>query len=390
MARRHVASLVAVLLAGLGVLVPPGTAVAAESNGGTRILPLGASITDGSNVPGGYRINLWRSLAAAGHLVDFVGTRSNGPADLPDHDHEGHPGWRIDQIDAIITPIVRDTTPRSVLIHVGTNDVLQNYDLAGAPARLSALVDHIRAAAPNADVFVSSLIPLSDPVMQSRANALNATIPDMVRGKGSRVHYVDMHAALTTADLADGVHPTRAGYDKMAARWASALAAVPGSAGTDGAPVTLPSGPRSLRVTTPGFTDRYARHQDSSGYTAHVDSGSSAVLKSDATWRVVPGLAGGCHSLESRNFPGYYLRHQDSRVKISPDDGTALMRADATWCGRSAPTGVRLSSWNFPGSYLRHINSELGLATPGGAGADDTASSLVPDIAWSFEAPWAP
>ncbi|MET9230122.1 AbfB domain-containing protein [Lentzea sp. NPDC003310] len=384
--QRCTAILTAFLLTCLGAAVP----AAAEGNGGTRILPLGDSITDGFNVPGGYRITLWRALAGAGHLTDFVGSGFNGPADLPDHDHEGHSGWRIDQIDAIVTGVLRDTAPRSVLLHIGTNDIVQDHDLRGAPARLSALVDRIRAAAPNADVFVASVVPLSDPVLEARAAAYNATIPEMVRGKGSRVHFVDMHAALTTADLADGVHPNRGGYDRMAARWASALAAVPGAAGDDGAPATLPTGTRSLRVTTPGFTDRYARHQNSLGHTEHVDAGSPALLKSDATWRIVPGLAGGCHSLESRNYPGYYLRHQNSRVRISADDGTALMRADATWCARSAPTGVRLSAWNFPGSYLRHIGSELWLATPGGSAPHDTAASLVPDITWSVDAPWAP
>ncbi|MFD9697535.1 AbfB domain-containing protein [Lentzea sp. NPDC059081] len=390
MVRRRTAILMTVLLTGLGVLAPSTAATAAESNGGTRILVLGDSITDGFNVPGGYRINLWRSLASAGHLVDFVGTGSNGPADLPDHDHEGHNGWRVDQIDAIAAGVLRDTSPRSILLHIGTNDVVQNYDMANAPARLSALVDHIRAAAPNADLFVSSIIPLSDPARESRAAAYNATIPAMVASKGSQVHYVDMHSALTTADLADGVHPTRGGYDKMAARWASALASVPGSAGTDGAGVTIPTGLRSVRVTTPGYTDRYARHQNSVGFTEHVDSGSSALLKADATWRVVPGLAGGCYSLESRNFPGYYLRHQNGRVRISTDDGSALTRSDATWCARSAPAGVRLSAWSYPGSYLRHVNSELWLATPGGSGPQDTAASLVADLGWSVDAPWAP
>src|SRR5512139_1700018 len=74
----------------------------AESNGGVRIMPLGDSITDGTQVPGGYRIGLWQRLAATGHRVDFVGSQFNGPANLGDHDHEGHPGWRIDQIDASI------------------------------------------------------------------------------------------------------------------------------------------------------------------------------------------------------------------------------------------------------------------------------------------------
>ncbi|MET1073917.1 MAG: hypothetical protein ABWY11_14825, partial [Umezawaea sp.] len=85
--------------AGLGLVLAAGMAVtttapaqAAESNGGVRVMPLGDSITDGYNVPGGYRINLWQRMAAAGQTVDFVGSGVNGPAALGDHDHEGHSG----------------------------------------------------------------------------------------------------------------------------------------------------------------------------------------------------------------------------------------------------------------------------------------------------------
>ena len=94
--------------AGLGLALTIGLTMAAsvpaqaESNGGVRVMPLGDSITDGFNVPGGYRINLWQRLAAGGYTVDFVGSGFNGPAGLGDHDHEGHSGWRIDQIDANI------------------------------------------------------------------------------------------------------------------------------------------------------------------------------------------------------------------------------------------------------------------------------------------------
>lgn len=230
MLRRRTAIVALSALVGAGVATAPmSPAVAAESNGGVKVMPLGDSITDGYNVPGGYRINLWHSLAAAGRTVDLVGSQANGPADLGDHDHEGHSGWRIDQVDANVANWVGGTSPRSVLIHLGTNDVNQNYDLPNAPARLSALVDHVLAAAPGADVFVASIVPMSDPGKEAAAGAFNATIPGMVAGKGGRVHFVDMHAALTTADLADGVHPDRGGYDKMAARWAAALASVPGT-----------------------------------------------------------------------------------------------------------------------------------------------------------------
>ncbi|MBS2964878.1 GDSL family lipase, partial [Actinocrinis puniceicyclus] len=72
----------------------------AESNGGVRVMPLGDSITDGNQTPGGYRIGLWQRFVSAGYKVDFVGSLFNGPSTLGDHDHEGHSGWRIDQIDA--------------------------------------------------------------------------------------------------------------------------------------------------------------------------------------------------------------------------------------------------------------------------------------------------
>ncbi|MFI5910873.1 AbfB domain-containing protein [Dactylosporangium sp. NPDC051541] len=372
------------------LLVAPAAAHA-ESNGGVRVMPLGDSITDGFNVPGGYRMNLWRALANAGHPVDFVGSQFNGPADLPDHDHEGHPGWRIDEVDANASAWVGGTAPRSVLIHLGTNDVIQNYNLSGAPARLSGLIDKVRAAAPNADVFVASIIPLADAAREANASAFNAALPGIVAGKGAKVHFVDMHAALTPGDLADGVHPTRGGYDKMAARWASAMAAVPGSAGDDGNATTLPANSYiSLRATTACCTTRYVRHQNGLGYTEVVSAAGDALLKQDATWKVVAGLAGGCYSLQSRNFPAYYLRHQNGRVKISADDGTALTRADATWCPKTGSGGVRLASWNFPGSYLRHINAELWLATPGGTAAQDGTGSFVPDITWAVASPWAP
>ncbi|QFZ20924.1 RICIN domain-containing protein [Saccharothrix syringae] len=230
-------------------LLPAGPATA-ESNGGVRVMPLGDSITEGTQVPGGYRIGLWQRFGAGNYRVDFVGSQFNGPASLGDHDHQGHPGWRIDQIDANVTTWLRNTNPRTVLLHIGTNDILQNYNVANAPARLSALVDRITATVPNADVFVATIIPLANSGQEAAARNFNATIPGMVQSKvnaGKRVRLVDMHAALTTADLIDGVHPTATGYDKMAATWYAALRAVPGSigdpvAGQGGQVVGVPSG----------------------------------------------------------------------------------------------------------------------------------------------------
>ncbi|WHT22770.1 ricin-type beta-trefoil lectin domain protein [Crossiella sp. CA-258035] len=220
------ALLAAAVLAG----VPAGAAPAAD----LRVMPLGDSITEGVAVPGAYRTGLWRRLTGAGHRVDFVGSLANGPSSLGDRDHEGHPGWRIDQIEANVTGWLRRHTPRTVLLHIGTNDVLQNRDLPNAPARLSTLLDRITAAAPAAEVLVATIIPLANPGQEANVRAYNARIPGIVRSKvnaGKRVRLVDMHAALRPADLYDGIHPSAAGHDKMAAAWFSALRTAPETVG---------------------------------------------------------------------------------------------------------------------------------------------------------------
>jgi lysophospholipase L1-like esterase len=275
--------------------VPPGVGTAAaESNGGVRVMPLGDSITDGFVVPGGYRIGLWQRFTAGGYKVDFVGSLSNGPASLGDHDHEGHSGWRIDQIDANIVNWLRTTTPHTVLLHIGTNDILQNDDLPNAPARLSTLIDHITATVPTAEVFVAQLIPLASAAAEANVQQFNAAIPGIVASKvaaGKHVHLVDMHSALTAADLADGVHPNAAGYDKMAAVWFSALLSVPGSIGSPGSgtttptTTTTPAGPRSC-------TAAYSiTNQWSGGFQAAVTvtAGGSAISGWTVTWQFGDG-----------------------------------------------------------------------------------------------------
>lgn len=242
------------LIAALGVIgammMTPIAPARAESNGGVRVMPLGDSITEGTATPGGYRIGLWQRLAGGGYTTDFVGSQFNGPGSLGDHDHEGHPGWRIDEIDANIVGWLNAHQPKTVLLHIGTNDILQNFNVSTAPNRLSALIDRITTTAPNAEVFVAQITPLGWPEGDATVNSFNAAIPGIVQSKvnaGKKVHLVDMHSALTAADLDDGVHPTAGGYDKMAAVWYRALQSVPGSAGTPSSQTTEIVGVQSGR-----------------------------------------------------------------------------------------------------------------------------------------------
>jgi hypothetical protein len=65
-------------------------------------------------------------------------------------------------------------------------------------------------AAPAADVFVATIIPLSSAAQENAARGFDAAIVQSKVAAGRRVHLVDMHSALSTADLIDGVH--RADY----------------------------------------------------------------------------------------------------------------------------------------------------------------------------------
>ncbi|WP_084793885.1 AbfB domain-containing protein [Actinokineospora bangkokensis] len=143
--------------------------------------------------------------------------------------------------------------------------------------------------------------------------------------------------------------------------------------------------PVSLRVTTPGYTDRSVRHQDGLARTDVVTDAGSDVLKQDATFLTRPGLAdAACVSFESRNFPGRFLRHRDARVRNEANDGSALFAGDATFCPRAGLSGgTSLESKNKPGSFIRHYAEGVYVATPGGPNPWDTATGFAADASWA-------
>lgn len=107
------------------------------------------------------------------------------------------------------------------------------------------------------------------------------------------------------------------------------------------------------------YRDRFIRHRFALGYTDRL---TDDVSRNDATFRIVPGLAGSCISLESRNFPNSFLRHQDWRIRLAPREDNALYRQDATFCmvpGLADKAGVSLESVNAKGHFIRHRNNEL-------------------------------
>ncbi|MGB3509458.1 MAG: SGNH/GDSL hydrolase family protein [Microcoleaceae cyanobacterium] len=191
-----------------------------------KIMPLGNSITDGYNVPGGYRINLWKQLTNQGLNFEFVGSMKNGPESLPDKNNEGHSGWRIEQINRVVQRWLKKAQPEIILLTIGTNDLVQNYLVETAPERLDKLVSDIFAQLPEVQILVASIPPIDEAVINQKVQDYNSAIKSLVekrKKQGDRLVFVDIYSGLTMADLADGVHPNIQGHTKMAQIWGNVL-----------------------------------------------------------------------------------------------------------------------------------------------------------------------
>ncbi|MGE0312173.1 MAG: GDSL-type esterase/lipase family protein [Lautropia sp.] len=232
-------------------------ATASVIYGKPRILPLGDSITQGveafdgtQDLPAdavkiGYRKRLQELLTAGGYPADFVGSQSNGAgAGIVDASHEGHSGFRTDEIDAGTTAWLAIAKPDIVLLHVGTNDVNQAVNTATAVGNVNAILTKASAFAANATnppvgLVVAKIVPQRPengnvPTTTFNASltaAYNSQWADAVNTNARyRVRMVDMFSALDpSTDLTalstdvSGLHPNTSGYNKMAQVWFDSL-----------------------------------------------------------------------------------------------------------------------------------------------------------------------
>ncbi|MFF3499604.1 family 43 glycosylhydrolase [Streptomyces sp. NPDC003247] len=134
----------------------------------------------------------------------------------------------------------------------------------------------------------------------------------------------------------------------------------------DGTPdfgIPVADGVTPQRFSSYNVPDRFVRHWE---YRARVEADVSPLA--DSQFRVVTGLAGsGTVSLESANFPGYYLRHRNFEVWLEKNDGTAQFASDATFhrrAGLADAAGVSYESYNYAGRYIRHYDYLLYVQTP--------------------------
>ena len=207
-------------------------------------LPLGDSITWGCGngfLPhepddgcegdaASYRI----PLEQANISIATLGSRSAGPASSPAawRNHEGHPGWRIDQLTAIAPQWAATLKPQVVTALVGANDCLQGDGAPVAIARMVAFLNTTLALLPSTSkVLVASILDVPDGPAKVCQVALNAALPALItqadggRGMLSYVPVAEGTAGVcgndkTSYSIGDGVHPNAAGHARVASVFA--------------------------------------------------------------------------------------------------------------------------------------------------------------------------
>jgi hypothetical protein len=196
-----------------------------------RVLPIGDSITDGFFIPGGYRIDLFRMANVAGKSLTFVGSQDNGPDTVDDVPfptlHEGHSGIPIAPLGEEWVPspgLERESYPHIVLLMIGTNDVLDDIEIEGAPERCATLIDKLLTVYPAALLVVSPILPVTAeaPVFDAAVADYNAAIMSLVADRaaaGESIVWADLATGFPPDELDDGVHPSEEGFARMAAGW---------------------------------------------------------------------------------------------------------------------------------------------------------------------------
>lgn len=194
-----------------------------------RIMPLGDSITESSRGYVSYRYWLWKALKEDGFNIDFVGSKRGVYVGKPkfkdfDDEHEGHWGWRVDQILKEIPRWATTHKPDFALIHLGTNDIGQGESIDQVIVEIKELILKLREANSKIVVFLAKVLPMLE--LDEQIVAFNKQIAELPKSmlEPANIVVVDMWSGFDTAkDTWDGLHPNESGERKMAKAWYAAL-----------------------------------------------------------------------------------------------------------------------------------------------------------------------
>jgi autotransporter-associated beta strand protein len=230
------------------------------------ILPFGSSITAGQSaqVPyngGGYHPQLYQDLVNDGRFTpNFIGSSTSLLATTPttaniltsanQTHHEGHPGWTTSQMLANLGMSNGDPganggnwlntpgygTPDYVTVNIGGNDAVDlgtdQATLTAASHRLDATVSKLNSLSPGVATILSSIAYRGDGGGSYSAGldaTYNPLMGDVVFNHvlaGQNVSFLDLRNIMSypTDMSSDTIHPTQAGYNKMANAWYQSIA----------------------------------------------------------------------------------------------------------------------------------------------------------------------
>ena len=147
--------------------------------------------------------------------------------------HEGYNGHRADHFltglnnfagnNEGASVAVNRFNPDLVLLHLGTNDMLQNQNIADTVAEIDQIISIILDA--GADVLVANVIPVFRFGTEVSAQQLGDQLQRYVAQLGnSRVRIVDVRSGYTNAMmLSDNLHPNREGEAHIARAFFNAV-----------------------------------------------------------------------------------------------------------------------------------------------------------------------
>ena len=132
----------------------------------------------------------------------------------------GYSGFTINQISDAANHAITTYKPNVILLHAGTNDLDRGTNppdpISEAPDRLGQIIDKCINSNQDAAIFVSQIINAADAGTESRIQTFNKAVLGVVDQRAQEGYHamtVDM-TSITAGDLADGLHPTDAGYRK--------------------------------------------------------------------------------------------------------------------------------------------------------------------------------
>jgi lysophospholipase L1-like esterase len=231
-----------------------GAAIVSPVIAAINIMPLGDSITRGNSSGVGdpsymvsYRKALWDLLVARSYEVDLVGSRNDGWG-IPgfDADHEGHGGWRDDEIvngklqypnDGKLADWLVAEQPDIVLLHIGTNG------LDPSPNDVRNILNVIDAYDPDVWVILARIInrnsysqvttdfndKVEDMAHDRILDPSNSAYPDKIiivdMEDGAGIDY-NLVSDTPPGDMWDDLHPVETGYAKMSVVWLAGLQAI--------------------------------------------------------------------------------------------------------------------------------------------------------------------